>query len=815
MTKTQQPDGAPYNAQQRRNRAIAANAVLWHPPTTNDLDVDIRAWSWPVELSQYDRRSTVTRSEGAFLSKYTDAYSKNQRAQTPAFHGRVDRLMKPIEDVLEYIDARAACRPWTLAYILRETANRRRTIWGWSREEWIDTINRRGHDRQSILAIAYLLCDFADVHRLGGDRIMYVIFARKLFGTSYIVNLLKRARDYLTEWGYLYDATRNHVCRLLCQALIQNRSPRLQDLTMEFLDQVAGTTTDDCRRSVVALACVLNSMIGFALPRDLRKRAALAAVRPPTTEHVPGEWASLCDRWFHTSTDSLSARRHKYYALLKIGRWLGQEHPQMVVPSQWNREFASTVVAVIFKLKCGDWTDALPQRVQNFGKPLAPSTRVNYLTAVRTFFRDLQEWEIIPRRFDPIRTFSAPNSLRALVGIQPRIIADDIWAKLVWAGLNLKEEDLPRRSTKSRPTQYPIEMVRAFVITWLFAALRMNEILRLRIGCIRWQRADVAIPQTEESVVSDAVCFIDIPVNKTSTEYTKPVDRLVGEAITLWERVRPAQDKRLDSKTGELVHFLFSCGKIPVGKTYLNKRLIPVLCKKAGIPVCDVRGRITSHRARSTIASQLFNAKEPMGLFELQQFLGHSSPASTQRYLRITPTKLAKSYSDAGYFARNIRAVEVLIDQDAVRSGTAANEPWKFYDLGHGYCSYDFFDQCPYRMACAKCDFYVPKETSRSQMLEAKENLLRLRQEIPLTDDELAAVQDGITAYDNLLNKLMDLPTPAGPSLRQINETGLVQIATSAVLQRSTASKEEENQTKHMKRVPTRTVVDSPGDSSS
>jgi hypothetical protein len=127
--------------------------------------------------------------------------------------------------------------------------------------------------------------------------------------------------------------------------------------------------------------------------------------------------------------------------------------------------------------------------------------------------------------------------------------------------------------------------------------------------------------------------------------------------------------------------------------------LIPILCKKVGIPAYDVRGRITSHRARSTITSQLFNAKEPMGLFELQQFLGHASPASTQRYLRITPTKLAKSYSDAGYFARNIRAVEVLIDQDAVRSGTAATEPWKFCDLGHGYCTYDFFDQCPYRMA--------------------------------------------------------------------------------------------------------------------
>jgi hypothetical protein len=387
---------------------------------------------------------------------------------------------------------------------------------------------------------------------------------------------------------------------------------------------------------------------------------------------------------------------------------------------------------------------------------------------------------MITRRFDPIRTFATPNSLRALVGIQPRIIADDIWAKLVWAGLNLTVDDLPRRRANNRRTQYPIEMVRAFVITWLFAALRMNEILRLRLGCIRWQRQGVALPETGDSLLADAVCFIDIPVNKTSTEYTKPVDRVVGDAIAVWERVRPSQEKRLDPKTGELVHFLFSCGRIPVGRSYLNKRLIPVLCKKAGIPACDVRGRITSHRARSTIASQLFNAKEPMGLFELQQFLGHASPASTQRYLRITPTKLAKSYADAGYFARNIRAVEVLIDQDAVRSGTAATEPWKFYDLGHGYCTYDFFDQCPYRMACARCDFYLPKESSRAQMLEARENLLRLRQEIPLTDDELAAVQDGVTAYENLLTKLIDLPTPAGPSLRKINCNGLVQVSTPA-----------------------------------
>jgi hypothetical protein len=51
---------------------------------------------------------------------------------------------------------------------------------------------------------------------------------------------------------------------------------------------------------------------------------------------------------------------------------------------------------------------------------------------------------------------------------------------------------------------------------------------------------------------------------------------------------------------------------------YINNTIIPMLCSKAGFPAADVRGAITSHRARSTSASQLYNAKEPMTLFELQ-----------------------------------------------------------------------------------------------------------------------------------------------------------------------------------------------------
>ena len=68
---------------------------------------------------------------------------------------------------------------------------------------------------------------------------------------------------------------------------------------------------------------------------------------------------------------------------------------------------------------------------------------------------------------------------------------------------------------------------------------------------------------------------------------------------------------------------------MPVGKTDINRTIIPALCARAGVPTADVRGNITSHRARSTIASQLCNAKEPMTLFELQAWLGHQNPATT------------------------------------------------------------------------------------------------------------------------------------------------------------------------------------------
>ncbi|MGC2172725.1 MAG: tyrosine-type recombinase/integrase, partial [Candidatus Sulfotelmatobacter sp.] len=675
-------------------------------------------------------------------------------------------------DTLDYTGIITNRRKYVLLFFLREMAVRKRSFWGWTTDEWIDSIDARLAARQHAVAIAYLLCGFSDLHRLKSDHVVYSCLARKVFGHNHTKNISERVRELLSEWGYRRAGTSDQVMRTIFECLLFARSPHLRDITLDHLRSVIARRPP--RRGTYcafAISRVLAKIGAIPEPMAIVRPFVVRADLPEITEGVPAEWARLCRRWLDTSTVSDRYRRKSYYFLLNVGRWLANEHPEINSPADWTRDLAAEAVAVTCQWRAGDWCTFAPVHVKNRGHALKPSTYAGRISALRVFFRDLQEWELIPRRFDPIRSFETPKSVLAKIGPNPRIIADDVWAKLVWAGLNLTAEDLPKRGPFHRKpveSSYPVELCKALAVTWLFAGLRNNEILRLRLGCARLQREDVSVPATDETLASGAVCMLDVPVNKTSAAFTKPVDPIVGEMISAWEKVRPIGAKLPDWKTGEAVDFLFLFRLTVVGKSYLNNVLIPTLCRKAGVPTSDVRGNITSHRGRSTIASQLFNAKEPMTLFELQEWLGHSTPAATQHYAKITPIKLAKSYADAGYFARNLRAIEVLVDQEIVRSGRAATEPWKFYDLGHGYCTYDFFDQCPHRMACAKCSFYMPKASSQVQLLQGKANLLQLRQEIPLNDSELAAVDDGVAAMKKLLEQLADVPTPAGPTPREL-----------------------------------------------
>jgi site-specific recombinase XerC len=556
------------------------------------------------------------------------------------------------------------------------------------------------------------------------------------------------------------------------EALLMTRSPDLASISSPLLDQLrAAQKVDRARRSDVYRLHRILASLGIVAPTAWRPPKRVSA-----GEGVDVAWKEWVERWYTTSTLGYTTRLSIRSCLFQAGRWLAAQHPDVRTPGDWTRQHCAAYVAQIDRWCVGDYAvRAESLSTRRLGHAMRPNAKSGHLYAVRQFFRDCQEWEWITRRFDPARALATPRSIKALIGPDPRVIDDKIWAKLMWAGLNATAEDYP---IGRRGAFYPIELLRALTLTWLFAGLRCDEISRLRLGCIRWQ-ADAGV-SAEGPANRDAVCLLDVPTNKTGTAFTKPVEPLVGHAIVAWEAVRPHQPQIHDRRTGAPFDALFSLRGQRVGQKYINAAIIPTLCRKAGVPVADARGRITSHRARSTIASQLYNAKDPMTLFELQAWLGHRCPSSTQHYARITPMTLAKAYRDAGYFARNVRAIEVLVDRDAIQSGAAASgTPWQHFDLGHGYCTYNFFEQCPHRMACARCEFYVPKDSTQAQLLEAKGNLQRMLVEIPLTDDERAAVEEGGAAVERLLDRLADVPTPPGPTPRELGLTPLPMMPSS------------------------------------
>jgi hypothetical protein len=198
----------------------------------------------------------------------------------------------------------------------------------------------------------------------------------------------------------------------------------------------------------------------------------------------------------------------------------------------------------------------------------------------------------------------------------------------------------------------------------------------------------------------------------------------------------------------------------PIGPAYINLRLIPLLCRKANIPDLDMMGSITAHRARITMASALYNVPEGLSLGELGEWLGHKDLRSTQHYAKIQPTRLAKSVARAN---KNSRLVQVLADPAAATAG----EPAIFYYLGDGtYCANPAWASCPHRMACLKCPMYVGKGTA--QLIEVRDGILHLIQEVPLTDEERAVAEGDVAALNRYIERRKHVPPPAAPNERYI-----------------------------------------------
>ncbi len=754
-------------------------------PEVGSVGIEIgKDFRLPFKMENYDRSLNLTELEQEVVAYAYQHPTSRQHKQRKAV---LQRLIQPLEDVLNAVGSPQSEHFGPIRVLLGEMNNRKTAYWGWSGTLWLETI---GHTRQALearypqvapkarqqlVAIAYLLTDFTDFLWLKGRDLPVYPVACTVFGKIEFAAVVERICTTLSQRGYSKESPQQRIMPALAVAFLLNHSSRLEDLTLEVLAQIRHAPGG---RGSSKVFCEGLNLISRALV-DLgifKNELGSTRSRHKVTERIDsvsfsGEWLKWIKAWHHQSHLTALTKETYVHYLCKVGLWLDENHPQITSPEQWDYALALEFTVAVANMKVGDYVSVKSSAAfAGIGKEFTPRTKNHMLTVMRRFFSDLQEIphrlgdeegaaHCIARNFNPLVAFQTPPSILNLIGPDPRIIEDSWWWKLNQAALNLTEADLPR--SRNGFTRYPFEMVRAIAITWCYAALRSNEIKRLRIGCIRREwGADMQVVEGER-IPEDATCFLHVPVNKTNTAFWKPVYALVGTVIKEWEEVRPAQPAALDSKTNEMVHFLFSYRGEQFGRNYLNRFLIPMLCEKAGVPLSDTRGRITSHRARATLATLYYNCPEGLSGPQIQEFLGHRNFRSTQSYIKASPTKLAKAVARAN---KNSRLVKVLVDPKAVVQG----EPAIFYDLGDNtFCGNPAWASCAHRMACIKCPMHIGAEMA--QLIRAREGIMHLLQEVPnLSQEERAVAEGDREVLERLIEKYKEVEPPAVPDARYI-----------------------------------------------
>ena len=158
----------------------------------------------------------------------------------------VERLMRPIEDALALAGSPQRLRTAVLRVMAREIHLRGRAVWGWRHDEWVETlgttevecrIRHRGQTdkRQHIIAVAYLLAGFTDWNAIG--EINRIGLARKVFGHERINAAAERVLGAALRLGYR-PKVHDRLQVALCEALLENHSPCLEDLTFQRFDDL-------------------------------------------------------------------------------------------------------------------------------------------------------------------------------------------------------------------------------------------------------------------------------------------------------------------------------------------------------------------------------------------------------------------------------------------------------------------------------------------------------------------------------------------------------------------------------------------------
>lgn len=742
----------------------------------------MKIWQMPIKPESYDRSPlTPEEFDALAIACRLGLKSKGLTGLKKATM-LLMRFQQPIFEVVA-LRSRDLRRYRAFRCFLYEEMLRRKTaFWEWSEQEWLETLGIMQANRNkyralsmqaSLMDLAYLLGGVSDL-RAVRDRGNVTEMARRIFGDEVVEQEYQRIIARLigqSGRGYSDDYNSTQPIKYcLCSLFLLNRSPYLEQLSLNVL-QRATTSPYALGAALVKRIQLVLQELGILTLEDVLPTLPSSPMNHLDTQNVHPVWQEWCSAWWYRATALPLKRRRRYLdTLLMVGRWLTANHPEAIDPSQWDEALALEFVDYICMATAGEFASVhgLKCLISKglVGKKLAPTSIDHRLAVMRHFFRVLQDHlhpgkdAPFPRRFNPVLAFATPSSVKRLIQPDPRDIDEIIWCKLTYAAATLSQEDIASWS-------YPLSYYRAVALLWVTSARRPNEIMRLQLGCIRRDWDPTMLDERGFPISDQAeaqLCYLLVPANKTKGPFWVPVPHYTADVIAAWEGERPTnQPKLVDSKDGSLVDFLFCFRGKRLGGNFINRSLIPVLCRRAGVPEHDARGAITGHRARSTIATVL--RKNGLSLDDISQFLGHARPEMVKAYARTDPYRFGREVQRANDL---MRIVEGIVDTHAAKAG----KPNVFFFLGRGadghprFCGNPAWEKCAHRLACLKCSMYVGADhASRlAERLEARDELFKFQTQVEMTCQEKAAAEGDIETLTALIEAETATPPPEPPN---------------------------------------------------
>ena len=283
----------------------------------------VEEWSWPIDLSKHDRTSGLRKKEASALS-----YLAGRKRISGHFPKNVSeallRLTKPLDDVMDIIRPPQPTRAGTMTVLILEMHGRQMSFWGWTQDDWREVLcsskkafeqrypNTNGHNRLMLFLTGYLLRLFDDFRSLGViDRLA---MTSRLFGRARIQAAIKQVVNLVLSWGYGRGRALS-IQWALCQVLLVNKSPRLQDITVNLLEAERQLAKRHGRSDFLVLSRALAGLGIISHPLDHPSKALRDRPQGDARIGVSPEWVDWVERWRATCTFQPSSRRRLYLML--------------------------------------------------------------------------------------------------------------------------------------------------------------------------------------------------------------------------------------------------------------------------------------------------------------------------------------------------------------------------------------------------------------------------------------------------------------------------------------------------------------------